>query len=292
MHGMSRRGVLGLIAALPVAARAVGVAQPVRSTLTAENGRAVPLWHWPAQGRRVGTIAFSHGAASAPWKYPGVFDVWAAAGFDVYAPLHVDSTDHPHRADFKGLAGWAARLQDMSAVSRMIGHDYIAVGHSFGGLNALVLGGVSAIVPPGVPAPLRDVRATRVVAFSPPQPLAPLIDTAGYATLAVPALIETGTRDIPPGHTEPDGWRAHLTAYDAAAAGGHRYAVVLDGVDHYFGGAICDFTRPGPRLDAPLKRAVDLALTFMTAPQHGGRPDFRALDAQLSETGPMRLMTK
>lgn len=291
-HGLSRRGLLGLIAALPVAARATGVARPVRSALMAENGRAVPLWHWPAQRRRAGTIAFSHGAASAPWKYPGVLDVWAAAGFDVYAPLHVDSTDHPHRADFKGLAGWAARLQDMAAVSRMIGHDYIAAGHSFGGLNALVLGGVSAIVPPGFPAPLRDARATRVVAFSPPQPLAPLIDVAGYAALAVPALIETGTRDIPPGHAEPDAWRAHLTAYDAAAAGGHRYAVVLDGVDHYFGGAICDFSKPGPRLDAPLKRAVDLSLAFMTAPQHGDRPDFRHLDAHLADAAAMRLMTK
>ena len=291
---VSRRTVLGLVAAAPFAARAaVAAPQPVQTVLHDGTGREIPLYIWRGRhGGRAGTIAFSHGALSAPWKYPAMMTRWTAAGFDVMAPLHVDSTDHPHRAEYKGMAGWAARIEDMRAVSRHIGHRYIAAGHSFGGLSALVLGGVSAARPKGITAPFRDPLAMRVVAFSPPQPMPALIDAAGYATLETPALILTGTRDIPPGMSGDAGWHAHLTAYDAAAPGGHRYAAVLDGVDHYYGGAICNFTKPGPPQLEALGRALDLSLLFMTARQHHGRPGFRKLDAHLSEVGPVVLQTK
>jgi len=291
---VSRRTLLGLIAATPFAARAAGVTpQPVQTILGDGAGREIPLYIWRGlHGGRAGTIAFSHGALSAPWKYPAMMTRWTAAGFDVMAPLHVDSTDHPHRTDYKGMAGWVARIEDMRAVSRHIGRPYIAVGHSFGALSALVLGGVSAARPEGITGPFRDPLAMRVVAFSPPQPIAPLIDAAGYATLETPALILTGTRDIPPGMSGDAGWHAHLTAYDAAAPGGHRYAAVLDGVDHYYGGAICDFTKPGPPQPEALGQALDLSLLFMTARQHRDRADFRRLDARLSENGPVRLRSK
>jgi len=291
---VSRRTLLGLMAATPLAARAaVAVPQPDQTVLHDSAGREIPLYIW--RGRhagRAGTIAFSHGALSAPWKYPGMMTRWTAAGFDVVAPLHVDSTDHPHRADYKGMAGWATRIEDMRAVSRHIGRPYIAAGHSFGALSALVLGGVSAARPDGITGPFRDPLAMRVVAFSPPQPMAPLIDAAGYATLETPALILTGTRDIPPGMSGDAGWHAHLTAYDAAAPGGHRYAAVLDGVDHYYGGAICDFSRPGPPQLAALERALDLSLLFITAREHSVRPDFSRLDAHRTDQGPLRLRSK
>jgi hypothetical protein len=290
---ISRRAALGLLAALPVAAGAARLPSgPTRSVITATDGREIALWRWAAQGRRTGTIAFSHGAASAPWKYPGVLDRWAAAGFDVVAPLHVDSIDHPHHADFKGLAGWAARIEDMRAVSRHIGHDYIAAGHSFGALSALVLGGATPVLPLGVTGPTRDPRAVRVVAFSPPPPIPVLITAAGYATLAAPALIETGTHDLLPGTTDPQGWHNHLAAYDVAAPGNHRYALVLDGVDHYFGGAICDSAQPGPPQTAALAQAVALSLLFMATPAERHRLDFARIDARLSQNGPVQLLSK
>lgn len=290
---ISRRTALGLLAAAPVAAGAARLTRsPTQSNITAADGREIALWRWAGQGRRTGTIAFSHGAASAPWKYPGVLDRWAAAGFDVVAPLHVDSTDHPHRADFKGLAGWAARIEDMSAVSRHIGHDYIAAGHSFGALSALVLGGAAPVLPPGVTGPTRDPRAIRVVAFSPPPPIPVLITAVGYASLAAPALIQSGTHDLPPGTTDPEGWHAHLAAYDAAAPGNHRYQLVLDEVNHYFGGAICDSTQPGPPQTAALAQAVALSLLFMATPAERHRFDFARIDARLSQDGPVQLRSK
>ena len=72
------------------------------------SGRKMEVWTWPAQGPRKGVILFSHGAASAPWKYEELINYWVAAGYAVYAPLHVDSTDHPQKNSFKGRASWKA----------------------------------------------------------------------------------------------------------------------------------------------------------------------------------------
>jgi hypothetical protein len=236
------------------------------SQLSAPNGRAIPLSSWQARGRRRGVIAFSHGAMSSPWKYAPIVDRWVAAGFDVHAPQHTDSLEYPRHADFAGMVGWATRLEDMAALSAFIGKPYIAAGHSYGALTALVLGGVSAAVPPGFAAPLRDPRARCCVAFSPPGPLPPLITREGYATLAAPSLITTGTRDLAPYNLDdPTSWRAHLTAFEQAPAGGNRYGLVLDGVDHYYGGAICDFTKKGPDQSDQLLRAVDASIRFMDA---------------------------
>ncbi len=71
-----------------------------------------------------------------------------------------------------------------------------------------------------------------------------LISEAGYSRLARPALIQTGTRDDMPGWHDPHaGWELHRQAWDASPAKGDTHLLVLDGVDHTFGGAICE---PGP----------------------------------------------
>jgi len=135
-----------------------------------------------------------------------------------------------------------------------------AAGHSYGALGALALGGAEPLLPEGVPGPLRDPRAVLALAFSPPGAVAPLIDAKGYSGLAVPALIRTGTADIPPG---ADGWTSHLLAFEFAPARGDRFGLVLDGVDHYFGGAICRPELPGPRQLAQLDRAAALSLLML-----------------------------
>ncbi|MET0241201.1 MAG: alpha/beta hydrolase [Sphingobium sp.] len=261
--------------------------------LKGPDGRVISAWHWRAKGRRLGTIVFSHGALSAPRKYALLIQPWVAAGYDVVAPLHVDSTDHPHRADFPGLTGWTARIEDMRAVSAYVGGRYIAAGHSYGGLTALTLGGCDAMVPAGVAAPLRDPNARVVLAFSPPPAIPVLMGPRGYSTLAVPALIQTGTADLPPGAPAgPDGWRAHLDAYEAAADGGDRYALVLDDVDHYFGGAICDPDKPGPARADQVARAVDVSLMFLRAYAGKSAPARKAIDARLGRSEGMTLYHK
>ena len=262
---LSRRTVLLATLAMPCAASArdAGAARE-SATLRAADGRAIPLSIWRASGRHHGTIAFSHGALSAPWKYPRMIDAWVAAGYDVFAPLHTDSLDHPDHRAFPGLKGWASRIADMRALSGHIGGPYIAAGHSYGALTALVLGGVKAAMPEGTGTPLRDTNARCCVAFSPPGPLPPLITRKGYAGLAVPALIETGTRDIPPNSKDDaTGWRLHLTAYEQSTPSGDHYAMILDGVDHYFGGLICDPSKIGPDQSEQLAAALDQSIGFM-----------------------------
>ena len=183
----------------------------------------------------------------------------------------------------------------MAALSAHIGpQSYIAAGHSYGGLVALTLGGAAAIPPAGMTAPLSDPKVRAVIAFSPPAPIPVLITAEGYGKLAVPAIIETGTKDIVPGITTTDGegWRGHLAAYDAAAAGHHRYALVLEGVDHYFGGAICTLTLPGPKQLMQLESANRVVGLFLRSFGLRDRHAARALELSLTGNLPVRLLIK
>lgn len=266
---IQRRTFLSLLASVPVVAgldpRAfAATAAPQVTRIAATPTRDVEVTRWSATGKRVGTIAFSPGFGSSPRFYPDFVQAWAGAGYDVIAPLHVDSRDYPNPGALAGAAGWAARIEDMRAVARMIDGPYVAAGHSFGALNALVLGGAGAVVPPGVQAPLADSRVLGVLAFSPPPPLQSLIPEAGYTLLAAPALVQTGTRDVLPSPTvDPESWRGHFTAFAKSPMTGNHYGLILTGVDHYFGGLICDPTRKGPDQRAALTLATQASLAFL-----------------------------
>jgi predicted alpha/beta-hydrolase family hydrolase len=292
---LTRRAVIAGMAAAGAALPGVARAdeRPTTRMLRTAGGRAVAVSAWQPRGRRRGTILFSHGAASAPWKYARLIDPWVAQGWEVLAPLHVDSTDHPATKAYPGMLSWAARIEDMRLLSETVRGPYLAAGHSYGGLTALTLGGAAATVPEGIAGGLRDAKAKAVLAFSPPPPLPGLIAAEGYATLAVPALVQTGTRDLwsaaPPG---PDAWRGHLAAFEAAAAGGDRYGLVLEGVDHYFGNAICRPELPGPPQLARLGDAVALSLLFADAFVHGEGRARRDLDARVTDAGPVVLRRK
>lgn len=293
---LSRRQMLQGAAALPALAAGRGVAAlanaATKRVLTTPDGRAVELWRWAAAGGRRGTIAFSHGALSAPWKYDKLLRPWTAAGYDILAPLHVDSADHPRTKEFAGLASWKARIEDMRVVSQAISDErFIAAGHSYGALTALTMGGAQAMMPDGVSGTQREFRAAAVVALSPPGISPPLIDASGYAGLAVPALIQTGDRDVPIGSTDQAGWRGHLAAYDAARTGGDRYALVLDGVDHYFGGLICREI-DAVRQTAQLANAIELSTLFMNGFLGGDARARGALDGRISPGGPVQLTRK
>lgn len=292
---LTRRMFIGSALALGLASRIPawgkgGAVAPRIIDVALPSGRVCRTWRYDPRGKLRGTIFFGHGAASAPWKYEALFAHWTGAGYRVLAPLHVDSTDHPDRERFPALTGWAARIEDMRAVTALIrGRHYIAAGHSYGALAALALGGAAPLLPEGVTGPIRDPRAALVLAFSPPGAMAPLIDRAGYAGLAVPALIQTGTADIPPGTT---GWDGHLLAYEAAAAGGDRFALVLDGVDHYFGGAICRPELPGPKQLSQLGRAAALSLLMLKGWGQGDAAARKALVAAVGTRPGEQLMRR
>lgn len=297
-----RAMLLGSFSLVTLASLPVGAIQPMDglvvpaasagaiSELILADGRRMSIWSWQPRRRARATILFSHGAASAPWKYERLIGHWVAAGFAVHAPLHVDSTDHPERERFPAAASWPARIADMRALAERYGaRGYVAAGHSYGGLMALALGGASPPAPPGVATPLHDPRVLAVLAFSPPAPIPGFVDAAAFATLAVPALIQTGTADVPPGATD---WRGHLAAWDAPAAVGNRYALVLDGVDHYFKGAICRPELPGPPQLAELDQAAAISIEMIDAFVRRRRLARQALDTRLISTGPVQLMRR
>ena len=64
---------------------------------------------------------------------------------------------------------------------------------------------------------------------------------------------------------------------------------MLDGVDHYFGGAICRYDLPGPPQVAELEQAIAVSRDFLAAfGLHDGAAKAR-LNARLSPDGPVRL---
>lgn len=260
-------GAVSLAAAPALAAAA--------QTLVTEDGRQVQVSVWKATGKPKGLILFSHGALSAPGKYENLLEPWRAAGFDIAAPLHVDSTDHPERAKYGMADSWKARLLDMRALAKAFagGKPYVAAGHSYGALVALTLGGVAAERPTGFDGPMADAAVKAVVAFSPPGVTPGLVSADGFKTLARPALVQTGTMDVPPG--APD-WRVHLAAFENAPAG-DKYGLVLNGVDHYFGHLICRPERDVPAQSDGLKRGVEVSNLFLAAYGAGDRKAMRAL---------------
>lgn len=292
--GLSRREALAAaLTASIVCAAPLFASEPRHLALTAHGGRSLIVSQWVPQGRSKGLILFSHGAASSPRFYEALISVWVDAGYEVLAPLHVDSLEHPDTTKYPGLASWKARLEDMQALSAHVGkRKWIAAGHSYGGLVALTLGGADAIPPQGMIEPLADKHVVAVIAFSPPAPIPVLITEQGFAGLRVPALIQTGTADIVPGMTGADGWQGHLVAFHAANPGGHRYGLILDGVDHYFGGAICRYDRPGPKQTERLADAARISTLFLDAHGRGEHRAKSQLERLVTDRLPVRLLRK
>lgn len=296
-----REALTGLAGALMLAGCAGGVPlvqeRFARSSLplTTGDGRALEVSVWEPAGRIAGQIAFSHGWGGSPDGCLRLIEPLAAAGWRVLAPLHTDSERHPAKASFRFDASWGQRIHDMRALSQHMGNGpYVAAGHSYGALTALVLGGVAAKVPEGIAGPLRDPKVIAAIGFSPPLSLENFVDREGFAKLAVPALIQTGTRDNPSFEgVSNETWEGRLVAYEAPAPGNHRYALVLEGVDHNFGGGIGSrLAQPDPLQDRQLDVAAEIAGLFARA---FGLNDGRAkaaLDQRLNDALPVRLVRR
>ncbi len=286
---INRRSALGLLGAaafVPSVGMRSAMAAATDFTLPAADGRKARISHWPAQGKAKGTIAFFHGAVSAPHKYVRLIEPWAAAGYDVFAPLCVDSTDHPDHASYDRPAVWRLRVEDAALVADLCaergGGHFIAAGHSYGGLTALALAGAKPVPPDNWTRPMADPRVRCAAAFSPPGPLPGLIDAAGFSSINAPILVQTGTKDSLPGFI--DDFHIHLSAFDFSTVR-PRYGLILDGVDHYFGGGICRPELPGPVQEAGLSDALAISIEFFGAHGGGSRTIPAALSARAGKQG-------
>lgn len=132
----------------------------------------------PATGRNLPVIVFSHGNGSSLEGYGPLTDFWAAHGFVVVQPTHLDSRmvsvppDDPRTPNI-----WRFRVEDLTRIldqldlveaavpglGGRLDRSRIAVaGHSFGGQSAASLLGQRVLNPDGTPG--TDLSDSRVKA--------------------------------------------------------------------------------------------------------------------------------
>lgn len=222
---MSLRFPLAFATSLLLAG-APAVAEPSANETVLAGERAVDVSIWAADNPR-GIILFGHGFNSNPERYDALLSGWAEAGYQVYAPLAVDSLKHPDNAAYNPQTATQARIETLQTMRGHIAAKHpdlpiILAGHSFGSLMSLLGGGASF-----VGGTLDGPPVAGVLAFSSAGALPQLLGSDPYASLDVPMLMITGTDDTVPQFV-PD-WRAHRLPFDTSPAGDKYLATVEDG---------------------------------------------------------------
>lgn len=232
---INRRGLLAgtlmlaAATALPPPAFAAGRAPAFETVdLQVSATRATRLMIWRPRHVR-GVALLSTGQGSWPERYaPLLVQLLVAHGLAVLAPVHVDSMHYADREKFGPQAGFFERIADLRATSKQAaalfpGKPVIAVGHSYGSLMALGLGGALSYIN------MRDPLVKAALCFSSPGKIPQLIQPKAYATLAVPTMLITGTADtVPEFVVDPAN---HLFPIESAPPGA-RFAFVVAGADH------------------------------------------------------------
>lgn len=235
--------------------------QSVRSLSLPAAGRGEDLQlrvSFAVKGENLPIVVFSHGFGSSMDGYAPLADYWAARGFVVIQPTHLD-------AKRLGLAEndprqpliWRSRVHDMrsildnlAAIERMVPglegrtntESIAAAGHSFGGQTTSMLLGARMV---GDGAPGEDLSDPRVKAGillasggrggSDLSQLArektPYLDS-GFDHLKTPTLVVAGDADVSPLTVRGPDWFAdpfHLSP-------GGQALLTLFGGEHMLGG--------------------------------------------------------
>ncbi|RUL92534.1 alpha/beta fold hydrolase [Verrucosispora sp. FIM060022] len=232
-------------------------------------GRPTPLEikvNVPAVGEDLPIILLSHGHGGSNFLsslrgYGPLVDFWAAHGFVVIQPTHLDSTvlgqretGHPEAPLF-----WKTRVQDMSFIldhldeieatvpglAGRLDRERVAVaGHSLGGHTAAMLLGTGTTDPAdGSPVRLPDARIKAGVIIGAPgladeqvnQAMLeryPVMGHTDFSTMTTPALVVAGDRDFNPMFSDRLSYR--WDAYTAAPA--PKTLLMLHDAEHLFGG--------------------------------------------------------
>jgi len=201
------------------------------------------------KGPRFPVIVFSHGMYGNKQAYDPLIRHWASHGYVCIQTDHPDSLVHGVQPREEAQRAWRERPRQVSFLIESLGkleacvpglkgrvdRERIGVGgHSFGAHTSLLIGGATIRGAwGGRGLSFRDERVRCVLLLS-PQGIGGGLSEESFATLKVPFLLVTGSKDASPFDPEQVGeWR---TAAFRFAPADPRYLVYIDGAHHGFGG--------------------------------------------------------
>ncbi len=244
----------------------------------------------PAEGKKLPIILFSHGAQYAKDDYLPLAEFWAAHGYVVIQPTHLESRSLAIPKDDPRLKNvWRSRVEDMRYVldsldtivrlvpalkGRIDKGSILAAGHSFGGQTTSLLIG-ARVVEPGVDSSnLADSRIKAGVMMSPPGFGKGFLNMS-WDDIHRPMLLITGDNDLTAGVN--DAWQYHADPYFRSPAGTEKAPkclAAMAGAKHYLGGILgtnrTEEVHPDP---AVVQQIEDMSLAFFEESlgrRHGG----------------------
>lgn len=261
----------------------------------------------PATGENVPIIVFSHGFGSSLDGYAPLADYWAAHGFAVLQPTHLDSRtlglapDDPRTPRI-----WRIRVEDLTrtldaidvleaAVPGLAGRldrgRIAAAGHSWGGQTASTLLGARVLGPDGEPGEdMSDPRvsaglllATTGLGGADLSPFAaehfPFMSPS-FAAMSTPALVVAGDHDDSPLSVRGPDW--FTDPYTLSP--GPKAMLTLFGAEHSLGGIAghhdAETTDENPARVALLQR---LSWAYLRHALYPGDPAWAAARSALAD---------
>ncbi|PZG18790.1 alpha/beta hydrolase family protein [Nonomuraea aridisoli] len=262
----------------------------------------------PATGDELPVIVFSHGFGGSLDGYAPLVDFWAARGFVVVQPTHLDSRtlnvtpDDPRYPEI-----WRIRVEDLTRIvdrldlveaslpglAGRLDRSRVAVaGHSWGAQTASMLLGARVLDAEGVPGEdMSDPRIRAGVLLAVPgtggADLTPFAAehfpfmSPGFAGMTTSALIVAGDKDQSALSVRGPEW--FTDAY--LLSSGTKSLLTLFGAEHSLGGisgyASTETTDESPERVALIQR---LTWAYLRSALHPADPSWSAASAELAES--------
>jgi dienelactone hydrolase len=258
-----------------------------RDVVLQRPGRERPLElriAWPERRGRHPVVVLSHGGGSSKDMYDRIADHWAAAGYVVVLPTHLDSRDYGfsmadttaekmlgiiegRRRDLSFILDSLPQLErEVTGLAGRVDAEQLAVaGHSLGGATALTLSGLEIVDPKTRDRyGYYDGRFDVLILITEPGN-SPVMPDRPWRAARIPVLVMTGSKDYSGQWQGPPKVRLYDFAEGIALRDDvpHHYLFIED-MDHYVGGLICR-TDKGPADPEALRLINEASTAFLDA---------------------------